>query len=196
MDTFDLDLYLLEETLGQSKASIYFVATDTKKLVSHAIRAWTHEAYNHASVAFDPSLRWCYSFNMAKDGFVLETRDTWPGETQFACYKAAVTEHGLNAAKRYIAQVRRKDFSFSYRGLAGIILNTPLPQDDALFCSEFVERVALAAGLPASVSDPALATPLTVCNRPRVTKVAEGTLASHRASLIESPDTPPIMMME
>ncbi len=156
--------------------SIYFVATDTKRFAARAIRAWTGERYNHASVAFDSRLLWCYSFSPSRDGFVLERASDWPPETTYAAYEAQVTGDGLKRARSFIANVRKRDLSFSFRGLAGFVLNTPLGGPDAMICSEFVERTALAAGLPPSGRDPKMITPGAACARPGARLVASGAL--------------------
>ena len=155
---------------------IYLLATNTKKAVSHLITAYTGERYNHASIAFSPDLSECYSFNMARDGFVLEDKNEWPVWTEFALYEATVTPAGLRAARTFVEEARRGGKGFSYGGLAGIMLGMPIERREAYFCSEFVERACVAAGLRATAPSPALTTPMAVCQRPGARKVAEGRL--------------------
>lgn len=163
--------------------TLYFLATDTKKFLSSAVKAWTGESYNHASIVFDPRLRVCYSVDITHDGYILERPRDWLDTTSFALYAAAVSEAGLAAARRFVIRVRRSDMTFSYRGLLGVVLGHPMHNPNAMFCSEFVEHVALAAGLPPAVSDPALSTPLRVCARPGARLVASGSLYHHLAAV-------------
>ena len=157
---------------------IYLLATNTKKPVARAIRLVTGERFNHASVAFDEHLTECYSFNMGNNGFVREFKEEWPTWTEFELYRIAVSPKRLGEAKQYVADLisREKDTGFSFAGLLGVVVGLPIERRYALFCSEFVERVCLRAGLPPSAPSSGLATPQSVCARKGARKVASGHL--------------------
>ncbi len=157
---------------------IYLLATNTKKPVARLIRSVTGERYNHASVAFDESLTECYSFNMGQDGFVREFKEEWPTWTEFSLYRARVTKDGLRRAREYVGSIQAsaKKTSFSYAGIMGVMVGLPIERQLALFCSEFVERTCLAAGLPASARSSGLATPGSVTARPQAKLIASGLL--------------------
>ena len=99
---------------------IYLLATNTKKPISHIITAYTGERFNHASVAFDRSLAECYSYSMAENGFVRETKETWPGWTTFELYAAQVTSAGFARARELVRNLSRERPDFSYRGVLGV----------------------------------------------------------------------------
>ena len=155
---------------------IYLLATNTKKPIAQAIRFVTGEQFNHASVAFDEHLTECYSFNMGRDGFVREFKEEWPAWTEFALYRVKVSPRRLLDAKQYVASImsREKDTSFSFAGILGVAVGLPIERQYALFCSEFVERVCLRAGLRPSAVSAGLATPKIVCARKGATLVASG----------------------
>lgn len=153
---------------------IYLLATNTKKPISHMITAYTGERFNHASVAFDRSLAECYSYSMAENGFVRETKETWPGWTTFELYAAQVTSAGFARARELVRDLSRERPDFSYRGVLGVAVGIPMESDEALFCSQFVEKVCIEAGLPRMFPDAALATPLRACARKGARLVAKG----------------------
>lgn len=158
---------------------IYLLATNTKKPVSGIITGVTGEAYNHASIAFDASLLECYSFSMGRRGFVRETPSEWPAWTIFEMRSVDVSRSGFEAARSYAWEMSRSGKTFSYAKLAGIVLNRAHQDEEAMFCSEFVERACLAAGLPPTASTPELTTPLGVVARPDSRVVASGLLHQH-----------------
>lgn len=158
---------------------IYLLATNTKKPISRVITAVTGEEFNHASVAFDLGLIECYSFSMGRAGFVREAPGEWPSWTVFELWAVEVPRASADAARRYIRETSHSGKGFSYGGLVGVVLNRPIVSEEAMFCSEFVERTCLAAGLPPSAPNPALATPAAVVRRRGAKKIAEGRLHQH-----------------
>jgi hypothetical protein len=167
-------------------ASIYLLATNTKKPVSHIITAITGERFNHASISFDPGLAECYSFNMGKDGFVRETKEEWPSWTEFELYEVEVEPAGLASARKFVTEMSKSGFRFSYRGTIGIALGMPIQSDEARFCSEFVEQACVIAGLRRAFTVPAMATPQGVCKRRRAKLVASGRLHDYLVTKIGS----------
>jgi hypothetical protein len=161
--------------------SLYFLATDTRKPISRLIKAWTWEAFNHVSLTFSPMMKKSYSFSIAANGFSVENPAIWPPDTHFELRSAEVSDSGLLAARKFIARVKKKDLAFSYAGLVGIVLGRPMGGESAMFCAEFVERAARAAGLPPTAAnrDPRLMTPWNVCNRPMTKYVASGLLKDY-----------------
>lgn len=166
---------------------LHLLLTNTKKPISHVITAVTGERFNHASIAFDAGLTESYSFNIAKNGFVREDRREWPTWTEFELYEVSVTASGRAAAYEYVKAVARGRQQFSFMGLTGVVIGRPLASREAMFCSEFVERACLVAGLAPTAPDPALATPETVCARPGSRRVATGVLHQY---LLRSALTP------
>ena len=157
---------------------LYLLATNTKKPVARMIRTVTGEKFNHASIAFDEHLTECYSFNIGQNGFVREFKEEWPAWTEFALYRVRVSEAGLRAAREYVGGLlaSAKKTSFSFAGLFGVAINVPIERQFTLFCSEFVERTCVAAGLPPSAESSGLATPGPVCARAGAKLVASGLL--------------------
>ena len=157
-------------------ATIYLLATNTKKPISRIITAYTGETFNHASIAFDKNLIECYSFSMARNGFVRESPAEWPVWTEFDLWSVKLPRARVEAAKRYIHQQAHSGKTFSYGGIVGVVLNRPIEDKEAMFCSEFVERACLAAGLAPSAPNPALTTPVGVVQRPGATRLTGGVL--------------------
>lgn len=158
---------------------IYLLATNTKKPISRLITAYTGEQYNHASISFDKNLIECYSFNMARNGFVRESPEEWPTWTEFEMWRVPVTRQQIDKAKHYIREQAKSGKTFSYRGIAGVVLGKALEHQEAMFCSEFVERTCLHIGLKPSASNPALTTPVGVVRRPGAERYASGHLIQH-----------------
>ena len=167
---------------------IYLVATNTKKPISRAITAYTGEKFNHASIAFDPSLIECYSYSMAANGFTQEDRSEWPTWTEFAMYELTVTSSQLEKVKAFVRREKHSKRTFSYGGIAGIIIQRPIEDEEALFCSEFVERACLSAGLPATAENPALTTPESVVRRPKARLLSSGNLHQYIMANYDSHD--------
>ena len=176
-----------------NKKKIYLLATNTKKPISRAIRFYTGEKFNHASIAFDSSLVECYSFSMSGSGFEKEALHTWPTWTEFELRELEVTKDQFDKIKAYATGISKGKKSFSYGGILGILVNRPVEMEEALFCSEFVERACLAGGLPKTASNPALTTPETVIRRQNSRHIASGLLQQYivgnfkkRQNLIEN----------
>ena len=159
-----------------SKRSIYLLATNTKKPISSIIRMYTREQFNHASITFDKSLIESYSYSMRAKGFVREDLKEWPMWSEFELYELEVTQASYKAIRRFVEHESKAKRSFSYSGIAGIMINRPIQSEEAMFCSEFVENACLAGGLPPSASSPALTTPSQVVKRVDTKLVASGIL--------------------
>lgn len=113
---------------------------------------------------------------MARNGFVRESPTEWPVWTEFDLWSVKLPRARVEAAKRYIHQQAHSGKTFSYGGIVGVVLNRPIEDKEAMFCSEFVERACLAAGLAPSAPNPALTTPVGVVQRPGATRLTGGVL--------------------
>ena len=158
-------------------ATIYLLATDTKKFVADLIVAKTGELFNHVSLSFSRNLQVCHSFSISAGGYVAETPGVWPTGTQFELFAVDVTNEGFRRAQDYVRSVADKRTSFSYAGLAALAVGLSAPEREAMFCAEFVERACQAAGLRPVVPVSTMATPYAVCHRLEPTRrVASGVL--------------------
>jgi hypothetical protein len=162
-----------------SDGKIYLLATNTKKPISKLITAYTGEIFNHASIAFDKNLIECYSFSMGRNGFVRESPEEWPAWTEFEMWSVKASASTIATAKRYIHEQAHSGKTFSYGGIAGIVIGRPIEDREAMFCSEFVERTCIAAGMKPSAANPALTTPTGVVRRTGAEKVTSGHLMQY-----------------
>jgi hypothetical protein len=130
---------------------LYLVLTDTKKFISSIIKNVTDQAFNHISLSFDPSIKTCWSFNMAKNGPIIEELIEWPQNTHFSLYKIEVSPDEMRRAKEFIDNIfkNKTNFKFGFtKMVAGFFFKLELEQQNALFCSEFIELVLVEIGFP------------------------------------------------
>ena len=161
-------------------ATLYLLATDTKKFVADLIIAKTGEPFNHVSLSFSRSLQVCHSFSISAGGYVAETPGVWPPGTRFELFAVSLTEEGFRRARDYVEGIAGEPTSFSYAGLAALAAGLSAPEREAMFCAEFVERVCRVAGLRPVVPISTMATPYAVCRRLEPTRrIASGVLLHH-----------------
>ena len=130
--------------------SVYILLTDTGTLFTRAIKLYTRNPYNHASIAFDENLTEVYSFgrknprNPFIGGFVEEDiKEGLYKQATGVIYRLNVSEHAYDKMREYIQAIddQREDYRYNLLGLIAIIFNIPLNRENAFFCSQFVAAV-------------------------------------------------------
>ncbi|HKM40185.1 MAG TPA: hypothetical protein VJ036_08000 [bacterium] len=166
--------------------NIYIILTQTGTIVSSLIQRYTGDPYNHASIAFDRSLKVMYSFgrkhryNLFNNGFVEENLN----QGLFAVFpkaKCLVLELGVDddqfdAMQKWVnVFVQRRDmYRYNTAGLLGYMLGVPLGRKDRYFCSQFVASVLGTTQVWAR--PPGLTKPMDFTSIMHKTVVYEGTV--------------------
>ena len=131
---------------------IYILIIDTKKpIISNAIKMVTDAPYNHASISFDSSLTKLYSFNLDKDGPVVEDlKKTYNPEAVFSLYRLKVTgRQYINMVKVVKKVFHSNEYKFNFRGMLLSTLSLTSESDTSFFCSQFVAWVLQSVGINA-----------------------------------------------
>ncbi|GMG68421.1 hypothetical protein [Tetragenococcus halophilus] len=128
----------------------YILLTDTGTLFTKFIRLYTHQPYNHASIAFTSDLSEIYSFgrkhmrNPFVGGFVEENIATdLLKKADCALYSFDITQEQLEQMELYIEQIKaeKEYYHYNFIGLFGFLINKPIKRDHVFFCSQFVASV-------------------------------------------------------
>lgn len=128
----------------------YILLTDTGTLFTKFIRLYTHQPYNHASIAFTSDLSEIYSFgrkhtrNPFVGGFVEENIATGLlKKADCALYSFDITQEQLEQMELYIEQIKaeKEYYHYNFIGLFGFLINKPIKRDHVFFCSQFVASV-------------------------------------------------------
>lgn len=132
---------------------IYIVLSDTGSLFTRWIKLFTRKPYNHASIAFDPSLESLYSFGRKQPnnpfiaGFVEEKKDGGTFKkfhnTHCVVLSIEVEESSYEQLKLTVQEFkeRKDDYQYNLIGLLGVLVNKPIPRKNKYFCSSFVAEV-------------------------------------------------------
>ena len=168
---------------------LYIVLTDTGTLFSRCIGWCTRQPLNHASVAFDSSLRELYSFgrkqpgNAFRGGFVREralgslVRDA-ERATPCAVFRCAVREDQYRAIRETVRRMSRdaEAYGYNFAGLFALLAGIDWHRSHAFFCSQFVLEAYRQAGAPLSDVDPRWVSPADLLH------MREGDVATLAAS--------------
>jgi len=134
---------------------IYLLFTDTGTVLSEAIKVFTKKPYNHASIAFDSSLKEVYSFgrrqphNPLNGGFVHEDMYSFIFlDSNCAVYSLTVTPEQKRKMKAFIDSIEseKKMYRYNFIGLFGALFQKEIHRKSAYFCSQFVSTVLQESG--------------------------------------------------
>ncbi|CAM3601456.1 hypothetical protein ERUR111494_02215 [Erysipelothrix urinaevulpis] len=132
---------------------IYIVLSDTGSLFTRSIKLFTRKPYNHASIAFDPSLETLYSFGRRQAnnpfiaGFVEEKKDDGTFKkfknTNCVVLSFEVEQESYQQLQQTVREfIEHKDqYHYNLIGLLGVMLNRPMPRKNKYFCSSFVAEI-------------------------------------------------------
>ncbi|WP_193556197.1 hypothetical protein [Paenibacillus ginsengarvi] len=168
---------------------LYIVLTDTGTWLTKLIKTYTKDPHNHASLAFDETLRDVYSFGRKeassplRGGFVKEDMHSplFMGEERNTTCAVYECEIGHAAYERIVQAVKEfelseNEYKYNGIGLLGVAFGTKISRSNAYFCSQFVSAMFLKGGVSLSGKCPELTTPGDLSRSPHVKLVYTGSL--------------------
>lgn len=169
--------------------TIYIVLTETGSLLSRAIKLYTHDRFNHISIALDPGLQEMYSFGRKKEsnpwigGFVQEDiHSKLLRHAACAIYTYTISESQYLALRRELAYFKRYQHRFRYNflGLICVPCQIRLKREHAFFCSQFIATLFSRAGIHHDLC-PYFTRPGEFKMLPRAQLVYRGTIAHYQS---------------
>jgi hypothetical protein len=133
--------------------SVYIVLSQTGTLFSKAIRCYTGDPYNHASIAFDRGLEEMYSFGRKKrfnpfdNGFIKESFDTgiYRFFPQARCCVLEIPVTNEEYASMYktarLFLRHQQVYRYNLLGVLGNVVGIGMTRANRFFCSQFVSFV-------------------------------------------------------
>ena len=133
--------------------AVFVVLTQTGTILSQILRVVTGDAYNHASISVDGSLRTLYSFgrrhpyNPVWGGFVQESPVSGTfarfADTRAKVLRVPVTQQQYEQIKQHLEQMyrHRQRYHYNYLGLLLAFFHLAYQKEDCFYCSEFVKDV-------------------------------------------------------
>lgn len=140
--------------------NIYIILTQSGTKISKMIKLFTHEQYNHSSIAIDSSLNEFYSFgrreinNPLNGGFIIESANKGVfkkynhGKTPCIIIKLEIDNIAYKKACYIINNFIKNKEKYDYSIINMILANTPLHlKNNKFFCSEFVGYILYEIGI-------------------------------------------------
>lgn len=170
--------------------SVYIVLTQTGTLFSRAIRKYTKDPYNHASIAFDSSLEVMYSFgrrrryNILNAGFIQENFDSglFPYFPDARCcvLEVPVAEAEYEAMLETVAQFQSNSPCYRYNllGIVSYPMQLGLARRNHFFCTQFVSYVLSKTDFWNVI--PELTRPMDFLQLPQKRVIYEGLVTDYR----------------
>ncbi|MGI6366211.1 MAG: hypothetical protein ACOX2G_10895 [Bacillota bacterium] len=133
--------------------NVYIVLSQTGTIFSRAIRLYTRDQYNHASMSFDSKLLVMYSFgrrkryNLLDSGFVIENfargMYLFFPNTRCCVLEVAVTEAEYDAMLRIVKHFCDNQYGYRYNllGIFAYMAGISFERKNHYFCSQFVSYV-------------------------------------------------------
>jgi len=174
--------------------NIYIVLSQTGTLFSKAIKKYTKDPYNHASISFDSDLKIMYSFgrrrryNFLNSGFVKE--NFYEGVFSFfpnancCVFEVPVTEAEYDAMYQIVNSFSDNWQKYRYNliGVITYVLGICIRRQDHFFCSQFVSYVLSSAGFWGLT--PELTKPMDFYKIPNKKLVFEGNINDYKVKQI------------
>lgn len=149
------DVIKLDNTHGnERKYPVYVILYGGSTLLSATIKKLTRSRFSHASISFDLSMQYIFSFgdhdceiNKNKRGLKIERFDnsdpTITDLTEYRVYVTFVTEDEYNKMKNTLNSFVEKQsiMKFNLFGLARQIFNIEHEDSTKMFCSQFVATI-------------------------------------------------------
>ena len=169
---------------GGFMKKIYIILSQTGTLFSTALRFYTKDPYNHASISFDADLQEMYSFgrrhryNFLNSGFVYENFNE--GMYKFfpnaKCHvlEVSVTQEKYEAMKEAIHMfcMNKESYHYNIIGILAYATGVKLTRKNHFFCSQFVSYILSEADM--WNRHPEFTKPMDFYSLPNVTLVYEG----------------------
>ena len=176
----------------ENKCPVFVVLTYTGSMMAKAIRGVTQEAYSHASISFDSSMKKMYSFGQRLGGFVQESFDKGyfkqvEDRCTYSVYVTFVTEKQKEAMQKFadsIAAMKDK-FKFNMVGLFTLMRGKESHRKNEYFCSQFVADV-LDKGTDIIKRDPSLYAPMDLVRNKAFKFVCKGTIKNYDKNKVDN----------
>lgn len=168
---------------------IYIVLSQTGTLFSRALRVYTKDPYNHASLSFDKNLHTMYSFgrksryNIFNSGFVLENFNN--GLYRFfpnaSCQVLEVSvtqaeyDSMLEAVELFYDNIDA--YRYNILGIVGFMVGLRLGRKNHFFCSQFVSQILMETDMWDRI--PEFTKPMDFRDLPNVRIIYEGNILEY-----------------
>lgn len=132
---------------------IYIILSQSGTLFSKAIRCYTKDPYNHASIAFDANLNVMYSFgrktryNMLNNGFIEENLShglySFFPNARCCIFEVPVTDEEYDAMYQLLSHFcyNAESYRYNFMGVLTYAFGKGLKRKDHYFCSQFVSQL-------------------------------------------------------
>lgn len=132
---------------------IYIVLSQTGTWFSRAIKFFTKDPYNHASISLDKELNHMYSFgrkkvnNPLRGGFVREYTDKGvfakfkDTKAMVVCLDVSEEQFRKISEKLYDMEQDPQKYKYNFRGMILGYMHLPSERHNRFYCSEFVRYI-------------------------------------------------------
>ena len=170
---------------------IYLVLSQTKSLLSQAIKVVTGAEFNHVSLALSSDLEPMWSFgrrhpyNPFWGGFVLESihHGTFQRFPQTTCTVLSldIPEEKYDKIRLLLEEMNRNKYRYGYNliGLCFAAFGVCRPSNEKYYCSEFVKAIFLEFGINGAEVLPEVTHPCDFLSVPGVDVVYTGLLREY-----------------
>lgn len=177
--------------MEKKSESIYIMLSYTGTILSRIVKICTQKEYSHISIALDLEFDELFSFgrinprNPFSGGFIKEEIDSGTyklfGNTRCAIYSMKVTKEQHDKLKIFIEDFKEEQdaYRFNLVGMLGALVRKPINRDYHYFCSQFVGKGLLNAGIHDFKKDIGLLKPIDFLQMPGLTSEYEGKLADY-----------------
>lgn len=181
-----------------SGPAVFVVVTQTGTILSQILRMVTGDAYNHASISVDDSLRTLYSFgrlhpyNPVWGGFVQESPDSGTFgrfvRTRAKVLQVPVTEEQYQQIKGHLESMyrQRQQYRYNYLGLALAFFHLSYRRKNCYYCSEFVKDVLVRYEVAGPESFGEIVKPMELLELSGSREIYSGILAEYSAAGLQS----------
>lgn len=174
---------------------IYIMVSFTGTILSRLVKIFTRRKYSHSSVSLDKPFNELFSFgrlnpyNPVSGGFVKEeiTAGTYKRFKHTICriYELEVTQEQYDKLKTcvYDFYENKEYYKFNIIGLITVMFNKPVTREHKYFCSQFVSKALLDAGIHDFNKDIGLVKPIEFETIPNLVLIYEGKLQEYPKQL-------------
>ena len=142
-----------------SRKKIYLVLSQTGTIMSRCMKLFTRAEYNHISLALDESLEEMYSFSRLRPnspfpaGFMVESKNKGT-YARFKLTKVQILELEIEPNQYEHIQTiingfmkNHEKYKYNYLGAMFAIFNKECQRERHYYCSQFVKKVLIDAGI-------------------------------------------------
>lgn len=172
----------------KKEKEVYILLTNTRTVLSRAIKFYTKINHNHVSVSLDSSLSEVYSFGRKQvhnpfiGGLVQENmRHPFYSKADCAIYKCKISESQHQHLHLLLRDMysNRDQYKYHFLGLIGILLNKKFDRQNAYFCSHFIATLFEKIGHPLVYKPACWVTPGDIAVSPKLQLIYEGRLCEY-----------------